>query len=80
MQEEKFILEINPRTKEKKTINLLDYYLFENYTIRDLINEHNQMKEQIKKLNLLNAKLIDVVSNINKSALVQIADIKEEIK
>jgi hypothetical protein len=80
MLDEKFILEINPRTKEKKTINLLDYYLFENYTIRDLINEHNQMKEQIKKLNLLNAKLINVVSNINKSALVQIADIKEEIK
>lgn len=80
MNDEKFIVEINPRTKEKKTIDLLDYTLFENYTIRDLINEHNKMKEQIIKINKLNAKLIDVVASINKSTLVQIADIKEEIK
>lgn len=77
---EKIILEVNPRTKEKKAINLLDYELYENYSIRDLINEHRTMQQQIVMLNSINTKLIDVVSNIQKSTLVQIADIKEEIK
>ena len=77
---EKIILEVNERTKEKKAINLLDYELYENYSIRDLINEHRTMQQQIVMLNSINTKLIDVVSNIQKSTLVQIADIKEEIK
>ena len=76
----KFVVEINPRTKEKNVIDLLDYELYPDLTIKDLINQHKQMQEQIKSLILLNTKLIDVVGNINKSALVQIADIKEEIK
>lgn len=80
MCDEKIIIEVNPRTKEKKKIDLLDYQIDENYTIRDLINEHNIIQEQIKALQSLNAKLIDVVANINKSLQVQIVDIKEEIK
>lgn len=74
------IVEVNPRTKEKKVIKITEIQLAENYTIQNLIDEHNEMQKQIKSLILLNNKLIDVVSNISKSTAVQIADIKEEIK
>lgn len=74
------IVEINPRTKEKKVVKITEIQLAENYTIQDLIDEHNKMQKQLKSLILLNNKLIDVVSNISKSTAVQIADIKEEIK
>lgn len=80
MQEEKLILETNPRTKEKKTIKATELTLTKDLTMQDLINDVKHLKEQVKSLVILNNKLIDVVSNINKSALVQIADIKEEIK
>ena len=80
MSEEKIILEINPRTKEKKLVKVIDLQLVEGYTVSDLITEHKEMQKQIKSLILLNNKLIDVVANINKSTAVQIADIKEEIK
>lgn len=74
------IVEINPRTKEKKVVKITEIQLAENYTIQDLIDEHNKMQKQLKSLILLNNKLIDVISNISKSTAVQIADIKEEIK
>ena len=74
------IVEINPRTKEKKVVKITEIQLAENYTIQNLIDEHNKMQKQLKSLILLNNKLIDVVSNISKSTAVQIADIKEEIK
>lgn len=80
MGEEKIILEINPRTKEKKLVKVTDLILYDDYTIQNLIDEHNTMQKQLKSLILLNNKLIDVVSNISKSTAVQIADIKEEIK
>jgi hypothetical protein len=78
--EERIILEINPRTKEKKLVKVTDLILYDDYTIQNLIDEHNAMQKQLKSLILLNNKLIDVVSNISKSTAVQIADIKEEIK
>lgn len=74
------IVEVNPRTKEKKVIKITEIQIAENYTIQNLIDEHNAMQKQLKSLILLNNKLIDVVSNISKSTAVQIADIKEEIK
>lgn len=80
MVKEKLIVEVNPRTKEKKVIDLLDYKIGKDFTIGDLVKEHNLMKEQIKKLIKLNTALVDVVSKINTSTAVQIADIKEEIK
>ena len=80
MVKEKLIVEVNPRTKEKKVIDLLDYKIDKDFTIGDLVKEHNLMKEQIKKLIKLNTALVDVVSKINQSTAVQIADIKEEIK
>ena len=80
MVKEKLIVEVNPRTKEKKVIDLLDYKIGKDFTIGDLVKEHNLMKEQIKKLIKLNTVLVDVVSKINTSTAVQIADIKEEIK
>lgn len=80
MVKEKLIVEVNPRTKEKKVIDLLDYKIGKDFTIGDLVKEHNLMKEQIKKLIKLNTALVDVVSKINQSTAVQIADIKEEIK
>ena len=80
MGEEKFILEINPRTKEKKKIDLLDYNIDQDFTIRDLINEHNEMKKCIKKQNEIINAVIKTFLNLNKSTAVQIADIKEEIK
>ena len=80
MSEERIILEINPRTKEKKLVNVLDLKIEENYTVRDLIEEHRKMQMQIKALSKLNNKLIDVVKNINKATKIQIVEIKEEIK
>lgn len=80
MVKEKLIVEVNPRTKEKKVIDLLDYKIDKDFTIGDLVKEHNLMKEKIKKLIKLNTALVDVVSKINQSTAVQIADIKEEIK
>lgn len=77
---EKFILEINPLTKEKKKIDLLDYELTPDFTVRDLIEEHALMKKHLLSQNQAIVKLIEVVNNITKSTAVQIADIKEEIK
>lgn len=80
MNEERIILEINPRTKEKKLVKVTDLQLVEGYTVSDLLKEHNENKKQIKSLILLNQKLIDVISNLSKSTAVQIADIKEDLK
>ena len=74
------IVEVNPRTKEKKVVKITEIQIAKNYTIQNLIDEHNAMQKQLKSLILLNNKLIDVVSNISKSTAVQIADIKEGIK
>lgn len=80
MKKVKFVVEINPRTKEKKLIDLLDYEVCKGFTISDLIEEHNSMKEKIKALMKLNTALVDTLTKINTSTAVQIADIKEEIK
>lgn len=80
MKKVKFVVEINPRTKEKKMIDLLDYEVCKGFTIKDLIEEHNQIKEQLKTLKKLNTALVDTISKINTSTAVQLADIKEEIK
>jgi hypothetical protein len=80
MSEEKIILEVNPRTKEKKLVKITNLQLIEGYTVADLLKEHNENKKQIKSLILLNQKLIDVIANLNKSTAVQIADIKEDLK
>lgn len=80
MKKVKFVVEINPRTKEKKLIDLLDYEVCKGFTIKDLIEEHNSMKEKIKTLMKLNTALVDTLTKINTSTAVQIADIKEEIK
>lgn len=80
MNNEKIILEINQRTKEKKKIDLLDYQISENYTVRDLIVEHQRALGEIEKLNKIVIKLADSLVNINKSLQVQIIDIKEEVK
>lgn len=77
---EQIVLQINPRTKEKIVKPLTDCIIYDNYKVSDLINEHKSMQQQIKQLMLINTKLIDVVGNINKSAQVQILDIKEELK
>ena len=80
MNDEKIILEVNPRTKEKKAIKVTELELAEGYTVGNLVEEHNKMKRQIKSLILLNNKLVDVVANVNKSTKIQIADIREELK
>lgn len=80
MNNEKIILETNPRTKEKKKIDLLDYQLTDEYSVRDLLNEHQKALSDIEKLNKLVVKLADSLVNINKSLQVQIIDIKEEVK
>lgn len=80
MKKVKFVVEINPRTKEKKLIDLLDYEVCKDFTIKDLIEEHNLIKEQLKSLKKLNTALVDILTKINTSTAVQIADIKEEIK
>lgn len=80
MSEERIILEINPRTKEKKLVKVTDLQLIEGYTIANLLDELNHIKTKLARQELLNAKLIDVISNLNKSTTVQIADIKEELK
>lgn len=80
MKDEKVIIEVNPRTKEKKVIDLLEYKITKNFTVSDLVEEHKIMKKQIEILTKLNTALIDVISKIDKSIAVQIADIKEEIK
>lgn len=80
MKKVKFVVEINPRTKEKKLIDLLDYEVCKGFTIKDLIEEHNLIKEQLKSLKKLNTALVEALSKINISTAVQIADIKEEIK
>lgn len=77
---EKIIMEINPRTKEKKLVNVLELHLYDDFTVADLLNEHNDLKKQVKSLQILNKKLIEVVSNLSKSTAVQIADIKEDLK
>ncbi len=77
---EQVVLEINPRTKEKIVKPLTECILYDNYSVGDLIKEHKSMQQQIKQLLLINTKLIDVVSNINKSSQVQIANILEELK
>ena len=74
------IIEVNPRTKEKRVVKILDCQLTNGYTIRDLLEEHNTMLKQMHNLQLINTKLIDVIGNISKSTAVQIAEIKEEIK
>lgn len=80
MKKVKFVVEINPRTKEKKLIDLLDYEVCKGFTISDLIEEHNAIKEKLKALTKLNTALVDTLTKINTSTAVQIADIKEEIK
>lgn len=80
MNNEKIIVEVNPRTKEKKTVNLTDLELSNGYTIGNLIADFKLLQKQVSLLYNINSKLINVVSNINKSTAVQIADIKEEIK
>jgi hypothetical protein len=80
MNEERIILEINPRTKEKKLVKVTDLQLIENYTIANLLDDFEHIKTKLARQELLNAKLIDAISNISKSTAVQIADIKEEIK
>ena len=80
MSEERIILEINPRTKEKKLVKVSDLQLIEGYTIANLLDDLNHVKTKLARQELLNAKLIDVISNLNKSTAVQIADIKEELK
>lgn len=80
MNKEKFIVEVNPRTKEKKVIELLDYEIKKGFTIQNLIEEHDLMKEQLKKITKLNKALVKALAKINNSTAVQIADIKEEIK
>ena len=80
MKKVKFVVEINPRTKEKKLIDLLDYEVCKGFTINDLIEEHNAIKEKLKALTKLNTALVDTLTKINTSTAVQIADIKEEIK
>ena len=80
MKKVKFVVEINPRTKEKKLIDLLDYEVCKGFTINDLIQEHNSMKEKIKALMKLNTALVDTLTKINTSTAVQIADIKEDLK
>lgn len=77
---EKIVLEINPRTKEKIVKPLTECILYDNYSVGDLIEEHKLMQQQIKQLKLINTKLIDVVNNINKSSQVQITNIMEELK
>ena len=80
MKKVKFVVEINPRTKEKKLIDLLDYEVCKGFTINDLIEEHNAIKEKLKALTKLNSALVDTLTKINTSTAVQIADIKEELK
>jgi len=80
MAREKFIVEINPLTKEKKVIDFLDYEVEPKFTIKDLIAEHNLMKTQIKKIAKLSSALVKSLTKINKSTSIQLADIKEEIK
>ena len=80
MNKEKFIVEVNPRTKEKKVIELLDYEIKKGFKIKNLIEEHELMKEQLKKITKLNNALVKALAKLNKSTAVQIADIKEEIK
>jgi hypothetical protein len=80
MSEERIILEINPRTKEKKLVKVTDLQLIEGYAVSDLLNDLNHVKTKLARQELLNAKLIDVIANLNKSTTVQIADIKEELK
>jgi hypothetical protein len=80
MSEERIVLEINPRTKEKKLVKVTDLQLIEGYTIANLLSDFALIKTKLARQELLNAKLIDVITNITKSTAVQIADIKEEIK
>lgn len=80
MKKVKFVVEINPRTKEKKLIDLLDYEVCKGFTVSDLIKEHAEIKEKIKALTKLNTALVDTLTKINTSTAVQIADIKEELK
>lgn len=80
MSEERIILEINPRTKEKKLVKVTDLQLIEGYTIANLLDDLNHVKSKLARQELLNAKLIDVISNLNKSTTVQIADIKGDLK
>ena len=80
MNEERIILEINPRTKEKKLVKVTDLQLIEGYTIANLLDDLNHVKTKLARQELLNAKLIDVITNLNKSTTVQIADIKGDLK
>ena len=78
--EEKIILEINPRTKEKKLVKISDLELRKNYTVGNLLSDFDMIKSKLARQELINDKLIDVISNLNKSTAVQIADIKEDLK
>lgn len=78
--EELVILEINQRTKEKKAVKLIECELYKDYSVGDLIKEHQQLIKEVNRINQLNAKLIEVIASLNKATAVQIADIKEEIK
>lgn len=78
--EERIILEINPRTKEKKLVKATDLQLIEGYTVANLLEDLSHIKSKLARQELLNAKLIDVIANLNKSTTIQIADIKEDLK
>lgn len=80
MNKEKFIVEINPRTKEKKVIEFLDYEIKKGFTVQNLIEEHELMKEQLKRISKLSKSLVNALAKLNTSTAIQIADIKEEIK
>lgn len=80
MNKEKFIVEINPRTKEKKVIEFLDYEIKKGFTVQKLIEEHELMKEQLKRISKLSKSLVNALAKLNTSTAIQIADIKEEIK
>lgn len=77
---EQIVLEINPRTKEKITKDLMECILFDDYKVKDLVANNETLIIEVAKLQQLTNKLIDVITNLNKSMQVQIADIKEEIK
>ena len=76
----KFVVEVNPRTKEKRVIEFLKCEITPGFTVKNLLDEHNCMKTQIKQIAKLSTALVKSLSKINKSTSVQLAEIKEEIK
>lgn len=50
--EELVILEINQRTKEKKAVKLIECELYKDYSVGDLIKEHQQLLIEFEKQKL----------------------------